>query len=213
MKQVGRRLTGLVIGAVLVLAAGPANAAVSDGAMSSRSVSAAKTPDRSGAFRIAKKRKRLRNAVGVAVGVAAAAIILNEAAKAEKRRKARKRARLRARQGRNCHSDVRVHYHRALGGSEPHRHNSKCVAYVVYPRDSDVAAAPPPRCDPGYEYIEGRCYRNDELDADPRDDRRASYDEDAAYERCARKYRSFSYEDGTFQPYGDRPRQLCPYLE
>lgn len=33
-----------------------------------------------------------------------------------------------------------------------------------------------------------------------------------AWDRCAATYRSFSWNDGTFQPYGDVPRQLCPYL-
>jgi hypothetical protein len=32
-----------------------------------------------------------------------------------------------------------------------------------------------------------------------------------AWDRCAATYRSFSWSDGTFQPY-DGPRQLCPYL-
>jgi hypothetical protein len=33
-----------------------------------------------------------------------------------------------------------------------------------------------------------------------------------AWQRCDARYRSFRWSDGTFQPYGDRPRQLCPYL-
>lgn len=33
-----------------------------------------------------------------------------------------------------------------------------------------------------------------------------------ARERCASRYRSFRWSDGTFQPYGGGPRQLCPYL-
>lgn len=33
-----------------------------------------------------------------------------------------------------------------------------------------------------------------------------------AWERCDDRYRSFRWSDGTFQPYGDDPRQLCPYL-
>lgn len=32
------------------------------------------------------------------------------------------------------------------------------------------------------------------------------------YERCAYKFRSFRYSDGTYQPYGGGPRELCPYL-
>ena len=32
------------------------------------------------------------------------------------------------------------------------------------------------------------------------------------YERCAYRFRSFRYSDGTFQPYGGGPRELCPYL-
>jgi len=30
--------------------------------------------------------------------------------------------------------------------------------------------------------------------------------------RCDNRYRSFRWSDGTFQPYGDGPRRLCPYL-
>ncbi len=32
------------------------------------------------------------------------------------------------------------------------------------------------------------------------------------WEACDERYRSFRWSDGTFQPYGHRPRQLCPYL-
>jgi hypothetical protein len=32
------------------------------------------------------------------------------------------------------------------------------------------------------------------------------------WQRCDDRYRSFRWSDGTFQPYGDGPRQLCPYL-
>lgn len=32
-----------------------------------------------------------------------------------------------------------------------------------------------------------------------------------AWERCDATYRSFSWDDGTFQPY-EGPRRLCPYL-
>lgn len=31
------------------------------------------------------------------------------------------------------------------------------------------------------------------------------------WEMCADRYRSFSWDDGTFQPY-EGPRQVCPYL-
>ncbi|MEZ5816038.1 MAG: BA14K family protein [Hyphomicrobiaceae bacterium] len=34
-----------------------------------------------------------------------------------------------------------------------------------------------------------------------------------AWQRCDDRYRSFRWSDGTFQPYGDEPRRLCPYLE
>jgi hypothetical protein len=33
-----------------------------------------------------------------------------------------------------------------------------------------------------------------------------------AWQQCDDTYRSFSWSDGTFQPYGDGPRRLCPYL-
>jgi hypothetical protein len=32
------------------------------------------------------------------------------------------------------------------------------------------------------------------------------------WEECDERYRSFRWSDGTFQPYGGGPRQLCPYL-
>ena len=32
------------------------------------------------------------------------------------------------------------------------------------------------------------------------------------WERCDNRYKSFRWSDGTFQPYGGGPRQLCPYL-
>jgi hypothetical protein len=32
------------------------------------------------------------------------------------------------------------------------------------------------------------------------------------WERCADRFRSFRWSDGTYQPYGDTPRRLCPYL-
>jgi hypothetical protein len=32
------------------------------------------------------------------------------------------------------------------------------------------------------------------------------------WERCDDRFRSFRWSDGTYQPYGDRPRRLCPYL-
>lgn len=31
-------------------------------------------------------------------------------------------------------------------------------------------------------------------------------------ERCANNFRSFRFSDGTYQPYGGGPRELCPYL-
>jgi len=33
-----------------------------------------------------------------------------------------------------------------------------------------------------------------------------------AWERCDETYRSFRWSDGTYQPYGDEPRRVCPYL-
>lgn len=33
-----------------------------------------------------------------------------------------------------------------------------------------------------------------------------------AGQRCDDAYRSFRWSDGTYQPYGDGPRELCPYL-
>lgn len=39
---------------------------------------------------------------------------------------------------------------------------------------------------------------------------RASHND--RWEMCAERYVSFSWSDGTFQPY-DGPRRLCPYLE
>ena len=33
-----------------------------------------------------------------------------------------------------------------------------------------------------------------------------------AWQRCDDRYNSFRWSDGTFQPYGNGPRQLCPYL-
>ncbi len=33
-----------------------------------------------------------------------------------------------------------------------------------------------------------------------------------AWQRCDDRYNSFRWSDGTFQPYGDEPRKLCPYL-
>lgn len=33
-----------------------------------------------------------------------------------------------------------------------------------------------------------------------------------AEDRCADRFRSFRYSDGTYQPYGGGPRELCPYL-
>jgi hypothetical protein len=32
------------------------------------------------------------------------------------------------------------------------------------------------------------------------------------WQRCDDRYKSFRWSDGTFQPYGGGPRQLCPYL-
>lgn len=32
------------------------------------------------------------------------------------------------------------------------------------------------------------------------------------WQRCDDRYNSFRWSDGTFQPYGDGPRELCPYL-
>jgi hypothetical protein len=37
-------------------------------------------------------------------------------------------------------------------------------------------------------------------------------DHRSAWEQCDATYRSFSWRDGTYQPYGDEPRRLCPYL-
>jgi hypothetical protein len=34
----------------------------------------------------------------------------------------------------------------------------------------------------------------------------------SAWQRCDDRYNTFSWNDGTFQPYGDGPRKLCPYL-
>ena len=39
---------------------------------------------------------------------------------------------------------------------------------------------------------------------------RASYGD--RWERCADRFQSFRWSDGTYQPYGDNPRRLCPYL-
>ncbi len=44
-----------------------------------------------------------------------------------------------------------------------------------------------------------REYRPEPTSADP-------------YERCAYRFRSFRYSDGTYQPYGGGPREVCPYL-
>lgn len=44
-----------------------------------------------------------------------------------------------------------------------------------------------------------RTYRPEPVSADP-------------YERCAYRFRSFRYSDGTYQPYGGGPREVCPYL-
>ena len=32
------------------------------------------------------------------------------------------------------------------------------------------------------------------------------------WQQCADTYRSFDWDDGTYQPYGGGPRELCPYL-
>jgi hypothetical protein len=32
------------------------------------------------------------------------------------------------------------------------------------------------------------------------------------WERCAARFRSFRWSDGTYQPYGGGPRRLCPHL-
>ena len=32
------------------------------------------------------------------------------------------------------------------------------------------------------------------------------------WEQCADRFQSFRWSDGTYQPYGDNPRRLCPYL-
>lgn len=32
------------------------------------------------------------------------------------------------------------------------------------------------------------------------------------WDDCAATYRSFRWSDGTFQPYGGGPREVCPYL-
>jgi len=34
----------------------------------------------------------------------------------------------------------------------------------------------------------------------------------SSYDRCADRFRSFRYSDGTYQPYGGGPREICPYL-
>jgi hypothetical protein len=32
------------------------------------------------------------------------------------------------------------------------------------------------------------------------------------WDACADRFQSFRWSDGTYQPYGDNPRRLCPYL-
>ena len=44
------------------------------------------------------------------------------------------------------------------------------------------------------------------------DDDRPRYTGGNAEDRCADRFRSFRYSDGTYQPYGGGPRELCPYL-
>ena len=44
------------------------------------------------------------------------------------------------------------------------------------------------------------------------DHERPRYTGGSAEERCAYRFRSFRYSDGTYQPYGGGPRELCPYL-
>jgi hypothetical protein len=39
---------------------------------------------------------------------------------------------------------------------------------------------------------------------------RSSYPD--RWERCEAEFRSFDPSDGTYQPYGGGPRELCPYL-
>lgn len=34
----------------------------------------------------------------------------------------------------------------------------------------------------------------------------------SAWQRCDNRFRSFRWSDGTYQPYGNVPRRLCPYL-
>ena len=53
-----------------------------------------------------------------------------------------------------------------------------------------------------------------------RADERRRYEQDdrprhtggSSYDRCADRFRSFRYSDGTYQPYGGGPREVCPYL-
>lgn len=40
----------------------------------------------------------------------------------------------------------------------------------------------------------------------------AQNDDPDAWDRCEATFQSFRPSDGTYQPYGDVPRQMCPYL-
>lgn len=59
------------------------------------------------------------------------------------------------------------------------------------------------------EYDEDRYDERRERRRERSSDRRAGGD---AYDRCADKFKSFRYSDGTYQPYDSDFRRRCPYL-
>jgi hypothetical protein len=54
--------------------------------------------------------------------------------------------------------------------------------------------------------------RRRQAEAEAGSDRNAARNADRAVAECERRYASFRRSDGTYQPYGDRPRELCPML-
>lgn len=149
--------------------------------------------------------KKTKTILGIAVGVAAGALILNEVSKAHKKKKYKKRhhkkryhkktyqkkkhykSKKAKKAAVHCHTTGKRHYHKEFNGKFLHAHEAEegCGSYRLNKKHNDG---------PGTGAYKPKNVNS----VDP-------------WKRCKQDFSSFS-DDGTYQPQGNGPRKLCPYL-
>lgn len=150
--------------------------------------------------------KKTKTLLGIAAGVAVGAILLNEAAKANNKKqhhngnhhhhkkkhyKHQKAQQKKAWSGKvHCHANGKKHYHNEFKGAYWHAHEPEegCGSYRLNAKYDDG---------PGTGGYKPKNTNNEH--------------HGNAWQKCQEKFSSFR-DDGTYQPWGDGPRKVCPYL-